>query len=408
MLEADELSSGAPRHELGPEPSRVGGLAARSSDAAGQVERLCGLSVRGLQQMYVGAGMFVQTMRGLEVNGSRVLRGEGDNLRYAAIVALGLSQLPEEAQRRVLKGNTAADLAFISADRATESPDAGAVALAIWAAAEIGEICASELIELLTLLLAPERPVETVSCAWALTAAIAADRHGDSSDLMRLATDRLLAGQSTSGLFPHLLPAEAGGWGRAHIGCFADQVYPIQALARFAIATGDQRFLKAADACADRICAVQGSAGQWWWHYDVRNGGVVEGYPVYSVHQHAMAPMALLELWEAGGSDHWAAVQRGLSWLDRHPESATPLIAERDGVIWRKIGRREPPKAVRSISAFTTGLQPGLHVPGLDLVFPPGRVDYECRPYELGWLLYTWRSAGLARRSRHPEAASNV
>jgi len=21
---------------------------------------------------------------------------------------------------------------------------------------------------------------------------------------------------------------------------------------------------------------------------------------------------------------------------------------------------------------------------------PPGRVDYECRPYELGWLLYAW------------------
>jgi hypothetical protein len=26
----------------------------------------------------------------------------------------------------------------------------------------------------------------------------------------------------------------------------------------------------------------------------------------------------------------------------------------------------------------------------LDLIFPPGVVDRECRPFELGWLLYAW------------------
>jgi hypothetical protein len=29
----------------------------------------------------------------------------------------------------------------------------------------------------------------------------------------------------------------------------------------------------------------------------------------------------------------------------------------------------------------------------LDRVCPPGVIDYECRPYELGWLLYAWVGA---------------
>ena len=37
--------------------------------------------------------------------------------------------------------------------------------------------------------------------------------------------------------------------------------------------------------------------------------------------------------------------------------------------------------------AVTTGLHRGWVLPGLDSVFQPTRVDHECRPYELGWLL---------------------
>jgi hypothetical protein len=177
---------------------------------------------------------------------------------------------------------------------------------------------------------------------------------------------------------------------RAHVGCFADQVYPIQALARFAAATGDARALEASAACAQRIVELQGTAGQWWWHYDTRTGNVVEGYPVYSVHQHAMGPMALFDLAEAGGPDHGPAIAKGLDWIHDHPESAESLIDESRGVIWRKIGRRERRKAVRTLRAVTTAIRPGFRLDRLDRMFPPGPIDHECRPYELGWLLYAW------------------
>ena len=39
-------------------------------------------------------------------------------------------------------------------------------------------------------------------------------------------------------------------------------------------------------------------------------------------------------------------------------------------------------------------LKPSLHLPWLEAAFPPNQVDYECRPYELGWLLYAWLSDG--------------
>jgi hypothetical protein len=84
-----------------------------------------------------------------------------------------------------------------------------------------------------------------------------------------------------------------------------------------------------------------------------------------------------------------------------------PLVASEKGVIWRKVARREPRKAVRVLSAVTTSLLPGLHVPGLDTLFPPVRVDYECRPYELGWLMYAWLSGGVvARLSSSPAGDS--
>ena len=218
---------------------------------------------------------------------------------------------------------------------------------------------------------------------------VAARFLGPTDDLAQATRDLLLAHQGPQGLFPHALPPESLGRVRAHVGCFADQVYPIQALARHGGATADAACVTAANRCAARITELQGPDGQWWWHYDSRGGSVVEGYPVYSVHQHAMAPMALADLAAAGGDDHADAVYRGLDWLTTHPEVFDDLVDAPLGVIWRKVGRREPAKLVRKLNAVTTSLRPGLVAP-TDSLFPATLIDHECRPYELGWLLYAW------------------
>ncbi|MDB5535987.1 MAG: hypothetical protein JWQ65_862 [Devosia sp.] len=381
---------------------RIEALDPKLASARERLPELCDLAVNGLRRMALPDLHFPHTMRGVgSRNGSGVIP-EGDNLRYTINVAQGLAWTTEAQQRSVLDGKTAVDLALACIERAAKSGEPGAIALAAWAAAETAGVFAGELFALLETSLSHDKSIQTVSCAWALTAALAARHLGPTAEVQRLASRLLLLhAQSDSGLFRHFTPANAAGFARGHVGCFADQVYPIQALARLGYMDGDRVALRAAEACAARIVALQGEAGQWWWHYDTRDGSVVEGYPVYSVHQHAMAPMALLDLHEAGGADHRAALAKGLGWLDRRPETDEPMISAEDGVIWRKIGRNEPPKLVRSVAAVTTAVSAGWHLPGLDTVFPPVKVDRECRPYEFGWMLYAWRSRGVVQALRH-------
>ena len=351
-------------------------------------------SLRSLPQMYrPDVREFAQTVRPDPVRPGE-LRQEGVNERYAAIVGLGAAHLDDDQQRTLLAGITADDLVDSVAVRAARNADLGAVALAAWASAEVCRSAPPALVDRLAHAVRAARMQDTVSYAWTLTALLATADLADVSGLAEQSAERLLAAQEASGVFPHALPKETLGRFRSHVACFADQVYPIQALARYWRATGDRRALDAANRCAAVIVDRQGSAGQWWWHYDVRTGAVVEGYPVYSVHQHAMAPMALFDLQEAGGDDHRAAAVAGLRWLQVRPETDAALLDEATGAIWRKVGRREPRKLVRSVRAAATAVSPRARLGLLDRTCPPTVVDHECRPYELGWLLYAWLSAG--------------
>ncbi|EPE94964.1 hypothetical protein [Rhizobium grahamii] len=388
----------AERHAAGgfnPADMRLKALAAISLSASNQLDPLLQLALDGLPAMHRN-GIFGHTLRGLHSTSGWNTRLEGESIRYAAMVALGLSRVSDEVQRRVLGFGNAIDLARMTAQRAEASQDIGALAVAAWATVEVSGDRPSALFLKLRDYLAADVPIATVACSWALTAAVAAWGWGPAIEVAHLARRKLLSGWSGSGIFPHVLPSTSAGWVRGHIGSFADQVYPIQALARFHVVTNNREAFTIAETCAETICAHQGPQGQWWWHYDARTGQVTEGYPVYSVHQHAMAPMVLHELHQAGGKDRLSAIVKGLHWIYVHPETSAQLIDAEQGVIWRKVARREPGKAVRGAAAMTTAFFPGLRFPRLvNYIFPPIRVDYECRPYELGWLLYAWLSSDV-------------
>jgi hypothetical protein len=122
----------------------------------------------------------------------------------------------------------------------------------------------------------------------------------------------------------------------------------------------------------------------------VRTRTVVEGYPVYSVHQDAMAPMALFDLAEAGGDDHLEAIRRGLAWMIDAPEIGRSLIDENETLIWRKVGRSDPRKLVRKLRALARRLDRDSELAWLDRMFPAATVDWESRPYHLAWVLYAF------------------
>jgi hypothetical protein len=234
----------------------------------------------------------------------------------------------------------------------------------------------------------------TVEVAWTL-AALSALCDPALNDVRDRVADRLL---NTCGTTPTLFPhrTDKSGW-RSHVTCFADQIYPIHALSMYAAAARNARALDAASAAGLHLCRLQGREGQWWWHYDFRTGVTLERYPVYAIHQDAMAPMGFFALYDAGGPDCRDAIARGLEWLAAPPElGGRSLVDEKAGVIWRKVSRHEPKKAVRYLQAGLSGLYPSLRVPGVDRLFPAGAIDYETRPYHLGWFLYAWRGARAA------------
>lgn len=348
--------------------------------------RLRGMAWRGLARMYApGEKRFVFRLR--KADGGIV--SEGLSPRYTAITLIGLATEPEAPAQEVLQGMTARGLAADLLREVPMMPNLGDVALTLWATAALGvegrQAAVARLLEL-----DPARATHpTVEVAWALSGVV---EHGDPqlAPVRDALAARLVQALSTGNIFPHVLGGDDGG-ARAHVACFADMVYPIQALSRLKLATGDASGIDAALRAGDHICATQGDAGQWWWHYDRRTGAVIEGYPVYAVHQDAMAPMALLALQRASGRDYSAAIARGLSWLARSPElEGGSLVDDGADLIWRKVARREPGKATRYLQAAASAVHQGLRFPGTDALFPPGAIDFEDRPYHLGWLFHAF------------------
>jgi hypothetical protein len=133
----------------------------------------------------------------------------------------------------------------------------------------------------------------------------------------------------------------------------------------------------AAEACAGgRHCRPAGNGGGTTTFVTERP----EGCPVYSVHQYAMAPWRS-RLREAGGTDHLQAPSR---IAPARPTSWRRPRFRQGQCDMAQVARREPMKAVRAFQHSHPA--PGLRRCRMDTLFPMTR-DYECRPYELGWLL---------------------
>jgi len=376
-----------PERNAGPNATRLGLIAGCDPRSAALVERLLRMSVRALPQARV-AGEFAFTLAAARrPDGGWQVHPTGRSPRYGAIAALGLMRLPEQDQRVVLGGERCHDFVGRLAKRLEWMTNRSDVALLCWAAVEADHGELPHALERLAELDRQDDPVAVVAAALVVTALVAVRRSADVEQHLAAARDRLLAARRA--VYPHMVRGTTS-WYRSHVGSFADQVYPVQALARLHGSADDPEALAAAESVAAAMCRAQGEAGQWWWHYDSRTGGVIEGYPVYSVHQHAMAPMALQDLADAGGQDRLEAICRGLRWLARPPETSEDLILDEPPVVWRKVARRDRRKVVRGLRAASTRLRPGMRLPALDRVFQPGPVDHECRPYELGWLLLAW------------------
>ena len=191
---------------------------------------------------------------------------------------------------------------------------------------------------------------------------------------------------------------------------FASQVYPLHGLAAFHLATGASP-PDAVARVAERIVEAQGPLGQWWWLYSSRSRKVLEGYPVYSVHQDGMAFLGLMELEKLGVGNFAEPLSLGLDWLYGANELEVCMV-EREPPIINRCIQRTGSHADRiygiSRSNFTRTIARSFapRVIRDRSEAAPQRLEVlrECRSYHLGWLLYAdslvQRAAATLRKAR--------
>jgi hypothetical protein len=202
--------------------------------------------------------------------------------------------------------------------------------------------------------------------------------------LLREALELLLRSRAPGGLAYHY----AAPVRRRRFSNFATQAYGLLALATAAKLGLDATAAPTAAAIGEALIRLQLPDGGWAWVYDAEQGRVVERYELYSVHQHAMAPMALLELAEATGDERPVrAALNGLGWIHGRNELGRDMVDREQAIVYRSIRRKLP--WARLFLYANTG---AAYAVGRAVLGQGRRVELNasCRPYELGWLLEAW------------------
>ena len=238
------------------------------------IRELISLAVRGLVSMFdPDQQLFCYRLRGT----TEGLVREGVSRRYTTMALLGLDALRKDR-------STVSHLTPTRFSGHAPTTRSGFMALEtwdclIWLTAEYAPEQLDDLFQRVNLeksleRFADARKCRTMELAWFLAGLCHATmaspkRPWPLGDLAVDTYHRLQDNRGESGLFGHLATRKSlSGLLRGRIGNFADQIYPIYALSKFATAFNLEEPLDLALECALTICRLQGSQGQWWRFYD--------------------------------------------------------------------------------------------------------------------------------------------
>jgi hypothetical protein len=313
--------------------------------------------------------------------------GRGESVRYSLMVLIGLLQARSAGHR------VGVDLEGLF-DRCLEHRGAftaGDVGLALWADTRLGgDRIRSLLVDLDRLLRTDAllRRLVGMEVAWLMIGLCLAGHHVSAAaePFGRVRSELLEARRAPSGMFFH----DGDSRLRRHLPNFATEIYTVLALSIAARHLGDGVARRDAITLADHLLRTQLPDGAWPWLFDAGTAKVVERYELYSVHQDAMAPMALLELTEVTGDPRYeAAARRGLAWSRGTNELAVNLLDGAAGFAHRSIRRRAPWNRLALAANATSSL-----LAGRPLRQGSSSLELQAvsRPYHLGWVLEAWAS----------------
>lgn len=340
-----------------------------------RVAELEAFALAALPGMRLPDGAFCYEVRAPDLEPS------GRSLRYTLMCCLGLLRareagfdLPDE-----LDPDAPLELALDETGAPEMSP--GDLGLLLWAAVRAGGAALDKVAFRLHGRVGREFPdLEGLELSWIVIGAAEAGANA----LLDLAIARQISRiDGASGLFRH---RDSGR--RARFPNFATQIYGVLALV-VAARRGRRGALDHAVQAADKLIELQRPDGGWPWIFDTARGRVVEPYEIYSVHQDAMAPMALLELSEVSGEDRFReAAVRGLDWVFGRNDLGRSMLDRDAGILYRSIRRRRPfdrTLLYANTAAAAVGARAPFAGPGRTLELNP--TD---RPYHLGWVLEAW------------------
>lgn len=361
-----------------------------------QMQALAQVALRALPLMYdERLGLFSQ--KAVPVGGG--LENRGINPYYSAASMVGILAQPEVSPDTVVPVGKALDALHRECEKAAGGPLLGTT---LWAGALAGDSRSPDLVARLDhsltiaqlesaalgqvikgLMAGAEAFPEVRDPALDLAARCAAellDRHSAQAGIFRAMPRRVSGLRSMMG---------------ARITSFASQVYPLLGLSALYAFKGEAP-PPALRATADFLARSQGPLGQWWWLYAPSTAAVLEGYPVYSVHQDGMAFMGLVPVEELCEGSYREELGLGVEWLERN-ELSTNLVEGEPPFICRNIQRA----GSDADAAFGISRANLARVVARSLAPRPSgdRTDAdprtleplrECRSYHLGWLLYAY------------------
>ncbi len=342
--------------------------------AGERVRELVGFALEKLPSMRLGDGTFCYEVA------APGLVPSGGSLRYTLICLLGLQRAKEAGLKVPIDPDELRDLAM---DRIDEPEmTAGDLALLMWADSRAGMSAMDAIAFRLHKKLGAELPdLEGLELSWLVIGAAEAGAY----ELCDRSLERQLRRAGSNGnLFAH---RDAGR--RARFPNFATQIYGVLALAMAAEnGHATDAALATARRVADRLLELQRPDGGWPWIFDARRGTVVEPYEVYSVHQDAMAPMALLELSEVTGDPRYRdAAIHGLDWIFGQNDLSCEMLDRDAGILYRSIRRKGGfDRALLYANTATASMGRA----ALSGVRGPLEVNPTDRPYHLGWILEAW------------------
>lgn len=370
------------------------GGAATATVVADELRALVPVAINGLEQMQSPAGLFSHKSL---VSPHGTIVNHGTNPLYTAACAVGLLSCHEG--RQPARAHPAAR-ALTALLRREDERDPSVLGTTLWGCALAGHERAPQVTRRLIGVLQP-RWASSMQLGLALTGLAKWMTVGEADDPRVAPAARAVAAElerrfvTRADVFAGSARPPKRNPLLHRLTSFASQVYPVLGLCELALATGTEPSPAVRRVC-DFLAEAQGDQGQWWWFYSTTKRQVMEGYPVYSVHQDAMAPMALLSAGRVRAGDYGRALTRGIRWIGGDNELGQSMVDLRAGLIYRAIQRAGGD--ADGFAGWSRGQRWSVY--GGALTGRPAKpardleMLRESRSYHLGWLLV---AAGMAR-----------